>query len=115
MSLTLSRRRRNIVKCLILEEMEDDEILRNIYEKKRAKKHRLFELKNEEGFFQNLVITHLREDSKKFTEYFRLSVEQFDFILGLIKQKLIKDSYNRNQYPIRPEEKFAITLRYVSL
>lgn len=114
MSLTVSRRRK-ILKCLLLEEMEDDEVVRNIFEKKRAKKHRMFELKNEEGFFENLVINHLREDGKKFTEYFRLSVQQFDFLLGLIEQNLATDSYNRNQYPITPDEKLAITLRYVSL
>lgn len=83
-SVTLSRRRRILVKFLLLEEMEDDEIVRNIYDKKGVKKHHLFELKNEELFFQNRVITDMRADAKKFTDYFHLSVQKFDCLLELI-------------------------------
>lgn len=106
-----SRRKRLLLKCLLIEEMEDDEILLHTYGMKRAKKHRLFELKHEEGLYQKLITTHLREDNKKFSEFFRLSVEQFEFVLGLIKDDIYKESYNRNLYPVTPDEKLAITLR----
>lgn len=111
MILQLNKRKRVLLKCLLIEEMEDDEILWQMYGTKRAKIHRMFQLRNEEGLYRTLIITHLREDNKKFFEFFRLSVEQFDFVLELIRDDIYKESNNRNLYPVTPEEKLAITLR----
>jgi hypothetical protein len=66
----MSRRKRLLLKGLLIEEMEDDEILLHMYGMKRAKKQRLFELKNEEGLYQKLIATHLREDNKKVLRVF---------------------------------------------
>ena len=70
MSLKLSRRKRLLLKYLMIEEMEDDEILLYMYGMKRAKIHCMFELKNEEGLYQKLVTAHLRDENKKFSEFF---------------------------------------------
>lgn len=111
MSSKLSKRKRLLLKWLLIDEIEDDEILLHNYGMKRAKKLRLFELKSEEGLYQKLINNHLRKDHKKFSEFFRLSVEQFDFVLELIKHDIYKKSYNRNLYPVTPDEKLAITMR----
>ena len=51
-----------------------------MYGRKRAKTHVMFELRSEEGMYKKLIVNHLREDPKKFAEFFRLSLEQFDFL-----------------------------------
>ena len=107
----LSRKRRWLIKYLLAEEIEDEEVILQMYGGKRAKIHLMFELRNKEGIFQRLITNHLREDHNMFAEFFRLSVEQFDFLVELIKDDLSRKSYNRNLYPVTPEEKIAITLR----
>ena len=73
--------------------------------------HVMFELRNEEGMYKKLIVNHLREDLKKFAEFFRLSLEQFDFLVELIKDDMSKKSWGVKLYPITPKEKLAITLR----
>ena len=106
----LSKKRRLFIKYLLAEEIEDEELIFEMYGRKRAKTHVMFELRSEEGMYKKLIVNHLREDPKKFAEFFR-SLEQFDFLVELIKDDLSKKSYNRNLYPVTPEEKIAITLR----
>lgn len=53
-----------------------------MYRGKRAKKHLMFELRYEVGLFQKLITNRLRADHK-FAKIFRLSVEQFDFLVEL--------------------------------
>ncbi|MPC56309.1 hypothetical protein E2C01_050262 [Portunus trituberculatus] len=71
--------------------MEDEELIFKMYGGKRTKIHLMFELRNEEGMFQKLITNHLREDHNKFAEFFRLSTEQFNFLVELIKDDLSKD------------------------
>ncbi|KAJ8911443.1 hypothetical protein NQ315_008329 [Exocentrus adspersus] len=55
----------------------------------------------------------LRKDEKRFYIYFRMSIESFDEILNLIKDDIRK--YNTNfRESISPEERFAITLRFLA-
>ena len=107
----LSKNRRLLIKYLLAEEIEDEELIFEMYGRKRAKTHVMFELRSEEGMYSKLIVNHLREDPKKFAEFFRLSWEQFDFLVELIKDDLSKKSWGVNLYPITPEEKLAITLR----
>lgn len=108
--MSLSKRKKALIKYLLVEEMLDEEVLQSCVEP-RATKHPLFQARNEEGFFQSLITNHLREDDKKFSEFFRVSISQFDFILNLIKDDIQKLSCNGSQYPVTPDEKLAITLR----
>jgi len=63
------------------------------------------------GEFRRLV-QELRNDSKRFHMYFRMTMEQFDYIHELIKS----DIYKRNtqlRKAITTEERLAVCLRYV--
>ena len=58
----LSRKRRWLIKYLLAEEIEDEELILQMYGRKRAKMHLMFELRNEEGVFQTLITNHLHKD-----------------------------------------------------
>lgn len=51
----LSRNKRWLIKYLLAEEMEDEEGIYQMYGGKRAKKHLVFELRNEEVSFRQLI------------------------------------------------------------
>jgi len=55
---------------------------------------------------------NLRVHEPKFFNYFRMSVQSFDWLLELIKEDITADE-NAIRYCISPEEKLIITLRYV--
>ena len=59
---------------------------------KGAKTHDMFGLRGEEGMYKKLIVNHMREDPKKFAEFFRISLEQFDFLVELIKDDMSKKS-----------------------
>lgn len=107
----LSTGRKLAIKYLLAEELEDEETLFEIVRKPTAKIHDMFKLRCEEGLFNKLIIGHLREDKKKFSEFLRISTEQFDLLVELIRDDLAKNSTNLHLYPITPGEKLAITLR----
>lgn len=101
---------RQLLVHLLREEAEDDETLLHLLTP-RGKVHQIFTTRNDYGCYTKLVVNHLRQDDKKFAEFLRLSTNQFDFVLSLIQDDIKKFSYNRQQYPITPEEKLALTLR----
>lgn len=109
----LSRGKRISLKLLLAEEIEEEQLVMDMYGKKRAQTHYIFNLRSEEGMYNKLIVQHLREDPKKFSEFFRLFSDQFDFLVELVKDDLSKQSTNFRLYPITPEEKIAVTLRYV--
>ena len=108
----LSKGKRLLIKYLLAEDEEEEQVLFEMYGRKRAATHIMFDLRKEEGIFNKLIVNHLREDPKKFLDFFRLSSDQFNFLLALIKEDLYnKQSTNLKMYPITPEEKLSITLR----
>ena len=64
-----------------------------MYGRKRAKTHVMFELRSQEGMHKKLIVNHLCEDPKKFVEFFRLSLEQLDFLVELINDDMSKKSW----------------------
>src|SRR5436190_19038388 len=72
----------------------------------------IFVTRQEEGYFRLLISNHLESDDTLFSEFFRLSKDQFKFVEGLLWQDLTKSSTNRTPYPITAHEKLALTLRY---
>ncbi|KAH7720918.1 nuclease HARBI1-like protein [Aphelenchoides avenae] len=62
------------------------------------------------GEFHKLV-PQLRDDPVRFKEYFRLKPEQFDLLLELLHNRLVKRS---QRAPLSPEERLAITPRYLA-
>ena len=68
---------------------------------------------DEEGYLKICINNHLLGDYVKFPQFFRLNELQFDFVLSLVKQDMKKSSTNCIPYPVSPEEKLGLTLRYV--
>ncbi|KAH7723751.1 nuclease HARBI1-like protein [Aphelenchoides avenae] len=62
------------------------------------------------GEFHKLV-PQLRDDPARFKEHFRLKPEQFDLLLELLHNSLLKRS---QRAPLSPEERLAVTLRYLA-
>jgi len=98
----------------LLEEEEEDEIMYclNTYRKPISN---VFKTREKEGFFKVLINNHLRENKNKYREFFRLNYDQFHFILALIKDDITLPASNRIKNPISPDEKLAVTLRYIRI
>lgn len=110
MSLNLQKKNL-LIKLLLLEEIDDEEILVECIFQKNKKMHNIFQTRKTEGFFNVLIEKHLLRDEKKFREFFRLSCDQFVYVLNLIEDDIKSNSYNRHKEPISPSEKLALTLR----
>lgn len=103
---------REMLLYLLLEENEEEEmVLQQINNERNAETHIIFKTRPEEGYFTVLINRHLLQDDKKFREFFRLNIAQFNYVLDLVKDNLKKDSTNRFPYPITPDQKLAVTLR----
>jgi len=83
--------------------MEDEQILEMLCEP-REEVRPMFLRRSEEGYFKILIEKHLHSDEAKFSEFFRLDLTQFHFVLSLIENDLYTVSLNnRNLYPITAE------------
>ena len=100
--MSVCKRKQLLLKYLLAEEIEDEEML----SAPRLEKHAIFKRRQGERYFKILINNHLLGDDVKF---FRLNKLQFDFVLSLVKQDIKKSSANCIPYPVSPEEK----LRYV--
>ncbi|KAJ8911200.1 hypothetical protein NQ315_004420 [Exocentrus adspersus] len=76
--------------------------------------HEINKTRHIHGEFHHLY-SQLREHPEKFKSYFRMSISTFDYILEGIKLKLLKKWTNCNQNPINPNERLAVTLRYLAM
>lgn len=114
--MTLNQSNRLLLTYLLTEEAEDDDIIdttmvASCYENMNNKASAIYRQRADEGFYSTLINRHLLKDDKKFREFFRLSVPQFNFVLDLLKDDLKKSSTNCVPYPITSDEKLALTLR----
>lgn len=107
----MSLRQKSFLKYLFVEEVDDEEVMEMLFAP-RVSTHDIFTTREEEGYFRILINNHLKIDDTLFSEFFRLSKDQFQFVESLIRQDLTKSSTNRNPYPITAQEKLALTLRY---
>lgn len=97
---------------LLLEEVDEEEMLiKEILSNKTKKVHDMFRARKTEGFFNILIEKHLYRDDRKFREFFRLSWDQFNYVLNLIEDDIKGYPCNRIGEPITAAEKLAITLR----
>ena len=93
--------------ALMLDEEEKNAALRD--KKKRMWVHKFFRNRKSEGEYWTLY-RELADDEMKFYQYFRMSKQQFNYLL----QKIEKYFKNRNttfREAISPEEKLATCLR----
>lgn len=103
----------DLIVHIIEEEERDEEIIRlMISNKKKKKTHGMFTARRTEGAFENLITRHLIDDETKFQAYFRLTREQFDFVLSAVSKDIATVPTNIVKFPISPKEKLAVTLRY---
>lgn len=99
---------------VLLEEEEDDDLIlllltHNNVGKKKV--NALFTTRSLEGFSTILINRHLINDEEKFRLFFRLNVNQFNYVLSMIEAVVKREPYNRVRKPITPAEKLAVTLR----
>lgn len=92
--------------------MEEDEN----FKKKRARIHWVrswIARREERGAFHQLVKELVVEDSAGYREFFRLNSQQFQFLLDKIASRISKkETFLRPS--IKPEERLAVTLRYLA-
>lgn len=101
-----------VIMYIIKEEERDEEIISLTMTKKKKKKtHDIFTTRRTEGAFKNLITRHLIDDEVKFQAYFRLTTQQFDFVLSAYSKEIASVPTNMVKYPISPKEKLAVTLR----
>jgi len=105
----LRYQKKKVLINMLLEEIEGEEMLIDQVSSKNV--HNMFRKRKEEGFFSVLIEKHLFRDEKKFREFFRLSWEQFNYVLNLIEDDIKSNPCNRVKEPISAAEKLAVTLR----
>lgn len=97
---------------LFLEEDEDllllmiDQLIRN-------ETQPMYLARDAEGFQNILIQRHLLKDESVFRKFFRLNIEQFNYVLSLIEHDLMGQSCGLVKKPISPAEKLGLTLRQV--
>lgn len=101
--------------CLMFDE-QDKEILQLIEvlpKIKRRKIHEMYENRETEGTFHNLVKKYLMSEEDKFIQYFRVSPQIFHLILENIRGEIESIPCNRVNDPITSEQKLCVALRYI--
>ena len=61
----LSRGKRISLKLLLAEEIEEEQLVMDMYGKKRAQTHYIFNLRSEEGMYNQLIVQHLCENQNE--------------------------------------------------
>lgn len=105
-----------MLNLLLLQEADEEHavikhiILRNA---EKHKTHNMYLARKTEGFFSILIEKHLWRDEKKIREFFRVSCDQFLYILNIVGENIKTSPSIKIPDPITAAEKLAITLRYL--
>lgn len=99
------------IRLLLLEEIDEEDAIIRRFLKNKKSIHNMFLGRKSEGFFSILIEKHIFRDETKFREFFRLSWEQFIYVLNLIEDDIKCNPSNRVSEPITAAEKLAVTLR----
>lgn len=98
------------MKLLFILEEGDDFIIEHAYYKmNKLQTNEIFRNRFTEGCFNTLIMRHLYKNATKFKEYFRLSPDQFDYVLSLIENDNVKLPTNFVKTPVTPAEILAVT------
>lgn len=91
--------------------LENSRLPRLLFKRKKRRKavHEVNKMRYVYGEFHQLY-PQLRQDSARFFEFLRMSIETFDYILTKIKDRLRKKITNFKS-PVSPEEKLYVTIR----
>lgn len=98
-------KKKRILAALFLNEVG---LFKRNYTKKRYWIHPLFKLRDVHGFIEAIFPT-LLSFPEKFENYFRMNVEQFEELLGLVSPLISKQNTVRNS--ISSTARLAMTLR----
>ncbi|KAI4455494.1 madf domain transcription factor [Holotrichia oblita] len=112
--MSASKKKKLALALLLLEDeiLQDEiDIITAIHNSTRNSASQLFQNRNSEGAFKVLIHRHLLDDEVKFKQYFRVTRQQFSFLLDLVKKDLNVEPCNRVRHPISPPEKLGLTLR----
>lgn len=97
---------------LLLQEIDEEQsIINRVVFKKSNKAHVMFLARKTEGVFSILIEKHLWRDESKFREFFRLSWDQFTYVLNIIENDITTSPSIKVPKPISAAEKLAVTLR----
>ena len=107
----MAEAREDLLLLYILEEEEEEDDLLMWNKLKRTEPNDLYLERETEGFQNILVNRHLIKDDSMFRKFFRLNIEQFNYILSLIESEIAGQSCNYIKHPISPAEKLGLTLR----
>lgn len=110
--INIKKRVVDLITMELREEEEEEKFIINTLLKKRRSENELFKTRESEGCFKLLISNHLDDNELKFKEYFRLTKNQFIFILDLIKEDVAVLPSFRVKHPISEAEKLAICIRY---
>lgn len=106
--------RKRVLDLIMMELREEEEegvfIISTLLKKRRSESE-LFKTRESEGCFKLLITNHLDDNELKFKEYFRLTKNQFIFILNLIKDDVALLPSFRVKRPISAAEKLALCIR----
>ncbi|XP_063219239.1 uncharacterized protein LOC134531043 [Bacillus rossius redtenbacheri] len=99
------------ISAVLLEEDADDDLLLSCFLEDDSD---IFRRREDEGCYSVLILRHLIDNETKFREYFRVSTEIFDTILGFVKEDITRLQCNRVKRPISAEQKLCLTLRFMA-
>ena len=103
--------KRQLLISLLLDEEEEEETVMTIAKLERKDRHELYGDHETEGFQRILIDRHLMADDSLFRKFFRLNIEQFNFLLSLTEENIKSQSCAYVKNPISPAEKLGLTLR----
>ncbi|CAI6356689.1 unnamed protein product [Macrosiphum euphorbiae] len=113
---SLAKKQKLMLNLLLLQEADEEHaIIKHVIlcDAEKNKTHDMFLARKTEGFFSILIEKHLWRDEKKFREFFRVSCDQFHYILNIIEEDFKTSPSIKIPEPITAAEKLAITLRYL--
>ena len=110
--MSLTKKQKLILKLLLLQQIEEEQaIIKYVVSKNKNEVHEMYLAREAEGFFSVLIEKHLWRDETKFREFFRLSWDQFNYVLNLVEEDIKTNPSIKIRKPISAAEKLAVTLR----
>jgi len=87
--MSLTKKQKCILKLLLLQHVEEEQaIIKYVLSKNKNEVHEMYLSRKAEGFFSILIEKHLWRDETKFREFFRLSWDQFNYVLNLVEEDI---------------------------
>ena len=87
--MSLNKKQKLILNLLLLQGVDEEEtIINRVVFNKYNKAHEMFLTRKTEGVYSILIEKHLWRDESKFREFFRLSRDQYTYVLNIIENDI---------------------------